>query len=143
MEFDQSKIENARKGLNEPIGYCGHHCTYCFLADKCGGCRSSYNCCSFATLFDSRTCPNVDCAVQNGLDGCYECDELDSCQKGYYSRTEEYVCKATSLFIRQYGKSNYTIALERAIQSGLDYPKSFDATGSVEKAYQLLEQYLK
>jgi hypothetical protein len=76
-----SKAEIARKARIgvDPVSYCGHHCTYCFLGEECGGCRSTYNACSFATLFKDGKCPNATCCVEKGLDGCYDCADLDEC----------------------------------------------------------------
>ena len=124
------------------IGYCGHHCDFCFLAQWCGGCRSGYNCCSYATLHEDNICPNVGCAKEKNLQGCYECNDLMYCAKGYYERSDEYVAKATALFIKKYGEDRYTSTLKRAIDSGVDYPKSFDSSGSVTNALILLEGYL-
>lgn len=134
-------VSEARKNIN-PVGYCGHHCDYCFLGQWCGGCRSEYNCCSFATLFNGGDCPNVSCANERGLTGCYLCDDLLSCKKGYYEKEDEYIAKATALFIKKHGEACYTKTLKNAIDSGVDYPKSFDNTGSVENAYKMLEDYL-
>lgn len=134
-------VREARAGIN-PIGYCGHHCDFCFLGQWCGGCRSNYNCCSYATLFDNNSCPNVSCAMEKNLKGCYECDHLNDCEKGYYERSSEYVAKATALFIKKYGEDRYTSTLRRAIGSGEDYPKTFDASGSVANALTILEKYL-
>lgn len=132
-------VRQAREGVN-PVSVCGHHCDYCFMGQWCGGCRSDYNCCSFAGLFADQKCPNVACASEKGLDGCYECGELEGCEKGYYSKPDEYVAKATALFLQKYGRDCYTSALKRAIESGADDPKSFDAAGSVAGALELLER---
>lgn len=134
-------VQEARNGL-DPVSYCGHHCDYCFLGEWCGGCRSDYNCCSFATLSEDKICPNVKCAKDKGLYGCYECDELSDCAKGYYSVANEYIAKSTALFIKKHGKACYTETLKRAIADGLNYPKTFDATGSVDNALKLLEKYM-
>lgn len=134
-------VKRAREGL-DPISCCGHHCDYCFLREGCGGCRSDYNVCSFATLFEDRQCPNVKCAKEKGIEGCYKCGELESCSKGYYCRENEYVAKATAMFIKRYGKGRYTETLSKAIEGGADYPKTFDETGSVKRALKLLEKYL-
>lgn len=61
---------------------------------------------------------------------------------GYYSRENEYVAKATALFIRKYGKEWYTVTLRRVMESDTNYPKSFDEEGSVEKALCLLESFI-
>ncbi|WP_167957474.1 DUF3795 domain-containing protein [Anaerosporobacter faecicola] len=133
-------VREAREGI-DPVSVCGHHCDYCFMGQWCGGCRSSYNCCSFATISPDGVCPNVSCANEKGYDGCYDCDQIDDCVKGYYSISNEFVAKATAKFIHQYGKEAYTRTLKRAIDSGENYQKSFDSTGSVDGALRLLEKY--
>lgn len=133
-------VKEARQGI-EPVGYCGHHCDYCFLGQWCGGCRSNYNCCSYATMCKDGVCPNVKCAKEKGLSGCYECADLDKCEKGYYEKTDEYVAKATASFIKKHGLDAYKQSLKKAIDDGVNYPKGFDECGSVEKALELLEKY--
>lgn len=139
-ELKAALVKEAREGIN-PVSYCGHHCDYCFLGQWCGGCRSNYNCCSYATLFEDGACPNVKCAQEKGINGCYECEELAECEKGYYSKTDEYVAKATALFIKKHGLEQYSRSLKNAIDSGEKYPESFDQCGSVDKALTLLEKY--
>lgn len=134
-------VKEAREGV-DPISICGHHCDYCFMGQWCGGCRSNYNCCSYATIFPDGKCPNVSCSQEKGIDGCYECDELENCDKGYYGNENEYVAKATAMFIQKYGKDKYTVTLKNAIDHGTDYPKSFDATGSAINALALLESFI-
>lgn len=143
MEYEKQPgkaewVKAARAGV-DPVSVCGHHCVFCFLGQWCGGCRSGYNCCSFATISPDGICPQVKCADEKGLEGCWLCTELDGCAKGYYGNQDEYVAKA--MFIRKHGKETYTEALRRAVEAGENYPKSFDAQGSVEAALRLLEQY--
>ena len=133
-------VKAARAGV-DTVSVCGHHCDFCFLGQWCGGCRSGYNCCSFATISPDGICPQVKCADEKGLEGCWLCTELDGCTKGYYGNQDEYVAKATAMFIRKHGKETYTEALRCAVEAGENYPKSFDAQGSVEAALRLLEQY--
>ena len=133
-------VKAARAGV-DTVSVCGHHCDFCFLGQWCGGCRSGYNCCSFATISPDGICPQVKCADEKGLEGCWLCTELDGCAKGYYGNQDEYVAKVTAMFIRKHGKETYTEALRRAVEAGENYPKSFDAQGSVEAALRLLEQY--
>ena len=135
-------VENAREGLNT-VSVCGHHCDYCFLQEWCGGCRSDYNCCSFATLFDNGVCPNVACANEKKLEGCFECPQLEKCEIGYYGRTEEFAAKATALFIRKYGQETYGNVLKKAVESGFAYAEDLDKSGSVENALHLLEAYIE
>ena len=110
-------VKKAKDGIN-PIGFCGHHCDYCFLGQWCGGCRSGYNC-------------------------CYECENIDNCETGYYGKKDEYVAKATALFIKKYGEECYSKTLKQAINAGENYPKTFDAVGSINGALELMEKYIK
>ncbi|MGN0352579.1 MAG: DUF3795 domain-containing protein [Roseburia sp.] len=134
-------VAKAREGIN-PVSVCGHHCDYCFMGQWCGGCRSDYNCCSYATLFEDKKCPNVKCAERKQLEGCFDCSELENCNHGFYGLENEYVAKATALFIRKYGQECYAKTLKKAIDSGEQYAQSFNELGSVEGAYKLLEKYL-
>ncbi|MCL2834167.1 MAG: DUF3795 domain-containing protein [Treponema sp.] len=134
-------VKKARRGIS-PIGICGHHCDYCFLGQRCGGCRSDYNCCSYATLFEDKICPNVKCAKEKKLSGCYECSDIEDCMIGYYGQKNEYIAKATALFIKKHGGESYSKTLKRAIDAGKNYPKTFDAAGSVKGALELLEKYI-
>ena len=133
-------VSEARSGT-DPISRCGHHCDHCFLGQWCGGCRSSYNCCSFATICDGSVCPNVQCSEQKGLDGCYECDCLNECTKGYFGCENEHAAKATAIFISRHGKDAYSATLEKFIADGRAYTKSLDECGSPNAAAALLEKY--
>ena len=116
-------------------------CDFCFMGQWCGSCRSDYNCCSFAVLFEDKKCPNVSCADEKGLDGCYDCLELENCTVGYYGNENEYAAKATAIYIKKYGKEKYTEILKKAIEGGMEYAKDLDECGSVEKAVELLEKW--
>lgn len=139
-EVKEKLVRDAREG-KDPIGRCGHHCNFCFMAQWCGGCRSDYPWCSYGKLFDDGKCENVECSKEHQLDGCYECEGLQSCEKGYYSIRMEYVAKASALFIQKYGKECYTETLKKALDDGIEYPKSFDAAGSVKGALEIFEKY--
>lgn len=134
-------VAQARNGV-DPVSVCGHHCDHCFLSQWCGGCRSGYNCCSFATLFPDGICPNVRCAFGKGLEDCYACGELEGCTVGFYGLENQHAAKATALFLRKYGKAVYSETLSRAIAGGLEYANDLDAAGSPEAALVLLEQYI-
>ena len=110
------------------------------MGQWCGGCRSSYNCCSFATLFPDGVCPNVRCAFEKGLEGCYACDQLEGCAIGFYGLENQHAAKATALYIRKFGKEAYSLGLAQAIARGLAYTKDLDDTGSPEAALALLEK---
>lgn len=106
-------VRLAREGT-DPQGVCGHHCDHCPYSRWCGGCRSQYPSCSFATLYEDGRCPNVSCAGERGLDGCYACPELSSCEKGYFSAGDGYTAKAASLYLMKHGREAYVKMLERA-----------------------------
>lgn len=134
-------VNEARAGIN-PIGYCGFHCDMCFMGKWCGGCRSDYNCCSFATLFDDGMCPNAKCVNEKQINACWECDELDTCKKGYYGNENEYLAKAAAIFIRNHDESAYAKALKKATDNEIDGQNTFNKSGSVENVVAILEQYI-
>ena len=98
----------ARKGV-DPIAYCGFSCNHCFLSQWCGSCRTEYNACSFATCAPDKKCPNVSCCQNKGIDGCYECEEIETCTKGFYIPENDgaNAAKAQALFIGKYGKKAF------------------------------------
>ena len=49
---------------------------------------------------------------------------------------------AENLYYKKHGADCYTDTLKKTIDSGENYPKSFDETGSVENALAILEKYL-
>ena len=96
--------QQAKKGVDQ-IAYCGLSCGHCFLTSWCGSCRTIYNTCSYATCSPDGVCPNVACCKEKGLDGCYECDELYNCKKGFYSLGKDTnAIRAMALFIKKHGK---------------------------------------
>lgn len=134
-------VAEAREGLN-PLAVCGFNCNHCFMGQWCGGCRSTYNCCSYGTLFEGDVCPNVACATEKGLEGCYKCDELDDCMKGYYSVKNEYAAKAAALFIREYGSEAAERALINILKASKTTGETPEEAESVEAALALLRKNL-
>ncbi len=111
-KIKQELLSQAREGINL-MSVCGFHCgrENCFLGQWCGGCRSEYNCCSFATLYPDGKCPNVTCCEEKGLIGCWECSELETCSKGFYGNTAEmgavYLSKACAYFVKKFGVESF------------------------------------
>ncbi len=134
-------VAKAREGIN-PLGVCGFNCNHCFMGKDCGGCRSSYNCCSYGTLFEGNVCPNVSCAAEKGLDGCYECAELEGCEKGYYGVKNEYIAKSAALCIRDYGPERSEKALKGVQKASETTGRTLEKTNSVEEAYSLLKEFI-
>ena len=116
--------ELARKGV-DPVAYCGLSCSHCFLGAWCGSCRTAYNTCSFATVSPDGVCPNVRCCQEKGMDGCYECGKLESCEKGFYipSNDGANAAKAQSLYIRKYGKKAFLKVQDR-LHEKYDFSKT-------------------
>lgn len=120
------------------IGYCGNHCTYCFFT-ACKGCRNEDVCYSYAALFNSKKCPNAVCCAAKGLIGCWECDNLEKCQIGFYCSGEN-DAKAYALFIKKYGHKTYTQTIEKLISKGYDYQKQFKEINDVQKILKIFEE---
>ncbi len=134
-------VAEAREGL-DPIAVCGFSCNHCFLGEWCGGCRSNYNCCSYATLFEDGVCPNVACAKEKGLYGCYECEDLTDCKKGYYSVENEFDAKAAALFIKEVGPQRAQKALEKQVEASKSTGITLKQAKSVEEVLALLRKHL-
>jgi hypothetical protein len=130
-------VAEARQGLN-PIAFCGLSCNHCFLGQWCGGCRSEYNGCSYATLFEDGVCPNVRCAKEHQLEGCYQCQDLSACTKGFYEKENE--AKACALFIQKHGEDAFMQAITKLFASG-EGQKAFNGACSKDEALKLLETY--
>ena len=137
-----AKVAEARAGI-DPVGVCGHHCDHCFLGQWCGGCRSDYDCCSFAGVCAGGKCPNKTCAAEKGLSGGYACPELDNCAKGYFGAEDGYTAKAASTFMRECGKQALGNALDVIRQNGMDDTNALRQTGSFDAAMKLLRDQLK
>ena len=131
----------SRKGV-DPIAYCGFSCNHCFLSEWCGSCRSPYNTCSFATCSPDRICPNVKCCIEKGFDGCYECENLESCEIGFYVPTNDgaNAAKAQSLYIRKHGKKEFLKVHDR-LHKKFDFSKTQEILGQdYKEGLKILEE---
>ena len=104
--------KKAKKNI-DLIAPCGFSCTHCFLTDFCGGCRSNYNVCSYATIHKDNLCPNLTCSKEKGLDGCYECEEIVNCRKGFYNTNDALAPKSQAIFIKRHGKGKLKEVLDK------------------------------
>ena len=133
--------KTARKGA-DPVAICGLSCEHCFLGEWCGGCRTEYNACSFATCSEGRICPNVKCCNEKNLDGCYECSELEVCDKGFFVSSNDgaAAARAQSLFIRKYGQKAFLKAQTR-LHEKYDFQKVQEILGQdYKEALNILEE---
>ncbi len=142
-EIKRKHVAKARKGI-DPVSVCGHHCNYCFLEEWCGGCRSSYNVCSYGSLYEDGRCPNVICAGEKKLVGCYDCPDLENCEKGFYARKADsgQSAKGKAMFICKYGKEVYTATMINAITNGtMEEAQAFEHAADAKTAVAFLEKY--
>lgn len=133
-------VAKARQGV-DMAAVCGFSCDHCFMGEWCGGCRSAFNCCSYGTLFPGGRCPNVVCCREKNLDGCYDCPELERCQKGFYAPDNDgaAACKAQAIFIKRYGKDAFFRAHDR-LHERFDFKKIQEVLSvSVEEGLKMLE----
>ncbi len=136
-------VEAARKDV-EMIAYCGFSCNHCFLGEWCGGCRSVFSCCSYGTFHESGGCPNIKCCQEKGINGCYECNELKDCKKGFYKPDNDgaAACKAQAIFVQKYGKEKFLQVHDR-LHEVYDFKKTQEILGtSVEEGLKILENNL-
>ena len=131
----------ARKGI-DPVAICGLSCNHCFLGQWCGGCRTSYNVCSNATCSQDKICPNVKCCDEKNIDGCYECSELEACEKGFFTPSNDGAnpAKAQSLYIRKYGKKEF-LKVQIRLHEKYDFRKVQEVLGQdYKEALRILEE---
>ena len=131
----------ARKGA-DPVATCGLSCSHCFLGAWCGGCRTVYNTCSCAICSEGRICPNVKCCKEKNIDACYECNELETCEKGFYvpSNDGANAAKAQSLYIRKYGKKDF-LKIQTRLHEKYEFQKVQEILGQdCKKALRMLEE---
>ena len=133
--------KNARKGA-DPVAICGLSCNHCFLGEWCGGCRTEYNTCSFAIYSEGRICPNVKCCNEKNIDGCYECSEIETCEKGFYISSNDgaNAAKAQSLYSRKYGKKEF-LKVQARLHEKFDFEKAQEILGQdYKEGLQILEE---
>lgn len=131
----------ARKGI-DPIAYCGFSCNHCFLGEWCGSCRTVYNTCSFATISPDGKCPNAVCCQAKGIDGCYDCDNLEACEKGFYTPSNDgaNAAKAQALYIRRHGKKAFLNVHDR-LHEKYDFSKTQEILGQdYREGLRILEE---
>ncbi len=131
----------ARKGV-DPIAYCGFSCDHCFLGEWCGSCRTDYNTCSFATISPDGKCPNAVCCQEKGIDGCYECNLLATCEKGFYAPSNDgaNAARAQAMYIRKHGKKAF-LKMHDRLHEKYDFSKTQEILGQdCQEGLRVLEE---
>lgn len=69
------------------------------------------------------------CCREKGIDGCYECEKLDCCSKGFYSPDNDgaNACKAQAMYIRKYFEKTQEV-LGTSAEEGLKILENFKNT---------------
>ena len=84
----------------------------------------------------------MECCKEKGIDGCYECSELEVCAKGFYQPDNDgaNACKAQAMFIKKYGKEKFFRAHDK-LHEKYDFKKTQEVLGtSVEEGLKILEE---
>lgn len=123
--------------MTKNIGYCGNHCEYCFFTE-CDGCKSGNPSCSYANLFDDKKCPNTVCCDSKNMQGCWECEKVNTCNIGFFSSGEN-DAKAYALYIKKHGPEKYTESILKLMEKGYRYPKEFKEIDDVDKILEIFE----
>lgn len=131
------ELQQGKCVMIKETGYCGNHCEYCFFTD-CDGCRSKNPSCSYSNLFDDKKCPNVVCCKNKNINGCWLCDKVDICDRGFFSSGEN-DAKAYALYIKKYGIGQYTKRILALMKKGYKYPKEFKEINDVDKILGIFE----
>ena len=142
MQRIKNKLcQQAKKGVDQ-IAYCGLSCCHCFLTSWCGSCRTIYNTCSYALSSPDGVCPNAACCKEKGLDGCYECDKLYTCKKGFYSLGKDTnAIRAMALFIQKHGKKELLRVMD-TMHKNKKFEKIQEVLGDdVEEGLKILEEW--
>ena len=131
------------------ITVCGFSCgENCFLGDRCGGCESENNCCSYATILPGGVCPNLECVHKKGTKGCWECQELETCTVGFYGNDDlgaVYLAKSGAMFIRQYGETEFLRLISYILkEKKMRYTDYLEDKSSAEKLLEsMVNIYMK
>lgn len=119
------------------VAYCGFHCEHCFMGMWCGGCRSTCNMCSFATLSDDNHCIHETCCKEKNIHSCSECSELTECKKGFYKEPTGHIPKAYAIYISKYGEEAYSKKLGAMTK---EEKEKIDALKTVEEILDALQK---
>jgi len=123
VEKTPAEIDPAN--TTDQIACCGIHCHYCFFSGcGCTGCMNQPNECSFGHYCDAGLCTNIRCAAKKGLNGCYECGELQGCTVGFYQ--EAPYGRVQAEFIRREGKQAFEAAIKEMVRDGYNYSKDLE-----------------
>lgn len=106
---------------------------------ECKGCKSKNPTDSYANLFDDKKCPNATCCKDKKINGCWQCDKVNTCNIGFYSSGEN-DAKAYALYIKKYGVQKYTQKILKLISKDYIYPKDFKNINDINRILYIFEK---
>lgn len=90
-------------------------------------------------------CPNAKCCKEKGFDGCWECSEIKSCKKGFYSPECDgaNAAKAQALFVGKYGKKEF-LKMQEKFHEKYEFAKTQEILDQdLEEGLRILEEIYK
>ncbi len=82
------------------------------------------------------------CCHEKNIDGCYECSELETCEKGFFvpSNDGANAAKAQSLYVRAHGKKEF-LKVQARLHEKFDFQKAQEILGQdYKEALRILEE---
>lgn len=93
------------------MAYCGLACCICSENESCAGCRND-------GCQNKEWCKSFNCCKEKGLNGCWECAELESCDNFMLKKQK---VLSFAKFIAQYGEEKLMSCLEENEKNGVVY----------------------
>ena len=106
------------------IAYCGLVCRLCFRAGECDGCKTARNACDRNCADEG--CYQKKCCTEKGIEGCWLCPDIRSCDKGIYFAGNMSKIKAFAICIREDGKRNFIRHIVKNTKRGWSVEKGKD-----------------
>jgi hypothetical protein len=118
--------------LKRSVACCGLVCRLCFKAAQCPGYRVAGSACPGPG--QDGPCVHRDCCQERGLEGCWQCPDLGTCQVGLFAPGLSPKVKAFATFMRDEGVDRFIAGVQAGRASGLQIEKGGDYDGKPEAA---------
>jgi hypothetical protein len=122
--------------LQRSVAFCGLVCHFCFMAAQCAGCRVAG--CACPGPEQDGDCVHRRCCLERGLEGCWQCPGLGTCQSGLFAPARSSKVKAFATFIQEEGLARFITALRAGRARGWRIEKGGDYDGKPEAAVREL-----
>ena len=131
VDRDFPKITGLREGLHQY-----------YEIEQTTDLWSFNNTCSFATVSPDGKCPNAVCCQEKGIDGCYECGLLETCEKGFYAPSNDVAnaARAQAMYIINHGKQAF-LKMHDRLHEKYDFSKAQEILSQdFQEAFRILEE---